>query len=229
VISIVIPALNEEQNLNLLLQHLKEKSANYSDLEIIVADGGSIDQSKNVCEKHKVKFLDCGKAQRASQLNVGASNCTAEIFYFLHADSFPPENFDQRIKTSIKNGSVAGCFTMKFKDSSAILSFYCWFTRFKWNIFRGGDQSLFVRRAYFEKMGGYNEGMDLLEDYEIIKRINDLGKFEVITGPIFTSSRKYKLNGEIRLQWVYFRIQMMYRMGFSQKKILAYYKKKIRE
>ena len=69
--------------------------------------------------------------------------------------------------------------------------------------------------------------MSLMEDYDMVKRLSQLGKFEIIDDPITTSSRKYRINGVLRLQWVYFMIQILYRMGISQEKLIKYYKKKI--
>ena len=228
MISIVIPALNEEKNLKILLKQIRAVSFDYSATEILIADGGSSDASKRVCQEFEVEFVSCHKAQRATQMNVGARKSNGQILYFLHADSTVPLNFDQKIKSSLENRAVAGCFKMKFDDLNPILSFYSWFTRFDFNIFRGGDQSLFIESDVFEKLGGFNEEMDLMEDYEIIKRIKDRGKFEIIDGPIITSSRKYNVNGTLRLQFIYLVIQIMYRIGFSQKKIIAYYKNNVR-
>ena len=150
MISIVIPAINEEVNLKLLLEHLKTETENYSDMEVIVADGGSSDESEQVCTDFNVQFLKCPKTQRASQMNYGAEHSKTEILYFLHADSFPPKSFDQKINSSVENGALAGCFTMKFDDKSPILSIYSWFTRFMLNIF-GGEINLYMFGALILK------------------------------------------------------------------------------
>ena len=228
MISIVIPALNEENNLKKLLKQLRTVSYDYNSIEILITDGGSKDASKQVCMDFDVRFVSCHKAQRATQMNYGARKSNGEILYFLHADSVLPQNFDQKIQSSLENDAVAGCFKMKFDQMNPILLFYSWFTRFDSNIFRGGDQSLFIKRRVFEELAGFNEEMDLMEDYDVIKRIKDKGKFEIIDGPIITSSIKYKLNGAIRLQFIYLLLQIMYRIGFSQKKLVAYYKNNVR-
>ena len=228
VISIVIPALNEAHNLKLLLEQLKHVSVDYNNLEILIADGGSVDDTERVCRNFDVLFVNCLRAQRAAQMNVGGRVSKGEILYFLHADSKLPQHFDQKIKSSLENGAIAGCFNMKFDDVNPILSFFGWFTQFDLNILRGGDQSLFIKRSEFENIGGFNDKMDLMEDYDIIKRIKQRGKFEIVDGPIITSSRTYKINGVLRLQFIYLLIQLMYRSGFSQKKLVAFYKKYVR-
>jgi len=104
-ISIIIPIYNEVEHITNLLNHLKNKASKNNNLEIIVVDGGSTDQSKQaVLDAQKdinnniisVQYLLANKG-RAKQMNAGAQVATADILYFLHADSYPPKNFDTLI------------------------------------------------------------------------------------------------------------------------------------
>ena len=114
---------------------------------------------------------------------------------------------------------------MKFHPSNFTLDLYGYFTRFKANIFRGGDQSLFLSRELFEEVGGFDESLLLMEDYDMVRRLSRRGEFAVLKGPVITSSRKYQRNGTIRLQWLFLIIQFMYRSGFSQKRMLTFYER----
>ncbi|MEQ8325153.1 MAG: TIGR04283 family arsenosugar biosynthesis glycosyltransferase [Vicingaceae bacterium] len=228
MISIVIPTLNEEVELPKTIKSIARLAQDPESLEIIIADGGSVDDTVDIAKSMNLKTIACGRAQRAFQLNCGAEEAINPILYFLHADSLPPAGFDRKIAQMVQKGAFSGCFTMKFNRNHPFLRFYGWFTRFSPNIFRGGDQSLFVKRSVFLQLGGFKEGMDLMEDYEMISRLRKKGNFKIVKGPVITSSRRYDINGELRLQWIYFCLQMMYRTGYSQLKMRAYYQKNIR-
>ena len=222
-ISIIIPTLNEADNISLLIPHLLQNARENGNLEIIVSDGGSEDKTVDVAQSFGVKTVLSSKRNRAIQMNKGANMAEGDVLYFLHADTFPPIYFDELILKSIKNGNSSGCFQLTFDWNHPIMRFYGFFTRFGLNIFRGGDQSLFVDRRSFFLMRGFNEELKLMEDYEIINRLEKKGRFEILSDVVTSSAMKYRINGAIQLQWHYFIIQVMYRMGFSQDKLINYF------
>ena len=93
---------------------------------------------------------------RAKQMNKGAKKATGTILYFLHADSFPPQNFDSLIISEVQKGNLAGCFCMKFDHPHWWLRLAGWLTQFKSKACRGGDQSQFITRKLFNDIGGYD-------------------------------------------------------------------------
>ena len=79
-------------------------------------------------------------------MNAGAKAATGSILYFLHADSFPPKNFDQHIINEVEKGNSAGCFRLKFDSNHWWLRLASWLTQFRWRACRGGDQSQFITK-----------------------------------------------------------------------------------
>ena len=63
-------------------------------------------------------------------MNIGAKEASGDILYFLHADSFPPKDFDYNIIRQVKKGNIAGCFRMKFNSTHPVLKISQWFTTF---------------------------------------------------------------------------------------------------
>lgn len=228
MISIIIPTFNEEATLPDLLGHLFNNVSNKSNFEIIVADGNSSDRTAEIASKQGLKVVFNRKTGRSIQMNSGASVSKGDILYFLHADSFPPPMFDKLIINAVKEGNVSGCFRLKWDKQGWFLSKFSWMTRFKFNICRGGDQSLFIQSHIFRALGGFKEDFSLFEDVEIISRLKRKGKFTVLPYDVITSTRKYAKNGTIRLQLLYGIMHIMYNTGVSQKKLLSYYKKRIR-
>ena len=128
-ISIIIPILNEVDVINRLLLHLENSISKTIDYEVIVVDGGSNDGSQIEVLKHQKNTVISSKKGRSIQLNKGAKIATGNILYFLHCDSYPPNNFDLAILEQVQKGNVAGCFRMKFDYAHPVLLVLQWFTK----------------------------------------------------------------------------------------------------
>ncbi len=241
-ISIIIPMLNEADNIDNLLTHLLENSSKENISEIIIADGGSTDKSKEIVHNYissrpkknlstarkdtVIKCIDALKG-RAKQMNMGAKYATGNILYFLHADSFPPKNFDVLIINEVQKGNEAGCFRMKFNNNHFWLKLAGQLTRLPWKICRGGDQSQFVTTTLFNDIGGFNEDFTIYEDNDFIAKLYDRKQFVVIQKWLTTSARCYCSNGVWRLQYYYWRIHLKKWLGADANELNRYYKKYI--
>ena len=227
-LSIIIPVLNEEKIIDKLLQHLEAVCLNFNKTEIIIVDGGSIDSTVPIVRKSKAKLLFSEKG-RAKQLNTGAKNAKGKVFYFLHADTYPPKNYDELIKIAIKQGFESGCFRMQFDSKNPFLRFFGFLTRFNFLICRGGDQSLFVTKSLFEKTEGFNENYIIYEDVEFIGRLFELSKFKVLSKKVITSARKYRQKGWLKLQYHFGIIHLKNFMGKGPEELHKYYQQNVVE
>ncbi len=232
MISIVIPVLNEAETIEDLLQHISENVLATSVSEIVVVDGGSDDNSREIVARFadnsliNVVSVSSNKG-RAKQMNAGAKISTGSILYFLHADSYPPNGFDSLIISEVEKGNSAGCFRLKFDSNHPVLRISQWFTRFNFNFCRGGDQSLFVTRNAFDELNGYNESYTIYEDCEFINRIYAKYKFVIINDRLTTSARKYEQQGTVKLQYHFFVIHLKKMFGASAETLSQYYQKHI--
>jgi rSAM/selenodomain-associated transferase 2 len=228
MISIIIPTYNEEENIAETIREIRRRDKINLISEIIVSDGKSTDDTLSVSSNAGVTVVVSPIKGRAAQMNYGASIAKTKILYFLHADCIPPIGFTTQIQAAVNNGCTSGCFRLKFDYEHWFLKANCWFTRFDVNPVRFGDQSLFVTKDVFENSGGFDESLWMMEDQEIIHRIKKHGKFKVMNGAVFTSSRKYLDNGIFRMQFIFFRIWCLYYLGYSQESLLKLHKKLIR-
>jgi rSAM/selenodomain-associated transferase 2 len=224
-ISIIIPILNEAENIKILLNHLLENASKEHISEIIVVDGGSTDGSKNIVESFQnIIYLNSEKG-RAKQMNAGAKKASGNILYFLHADSFPPKHFDELISSEVNNGNFAGCFKMQFDSNHWWLKLAGWFTKFNWRICRGGDQSQFITTSLFETIGGFDESYVVYEDNMLINELYKRKQFVVIQQPIKTSARLYEKHGIWKVQYHFWMIYFKKFFGASAEELHHYYLK----
>ena len=259
MISIIIPVLNEADNIGNLMQHLTENSNAKNISDVIVVDGGSTDGTQDVMNKFvssrdseptdelhqdhdtlvltkkvlkksstltEIKLITSAKG-RAKQMNFGAKHAKGNILYFLHADTFPPKDFDQHIISQVSKGNEAGCFRMQFDSNHWWLRLASWLTQFSWRACRGGDQSQFITRALFDEIGGYDENYVIYEDNILINELYERKAFVVINEKIRTSARLYKKVGVWKLQYHFWAIYVKHWFGASADEMLAYYQEHI--
>jgi len=227
-LSIIIPVYNEATQIQELLFYLLKVIENQLQTEIIIVDGGSNDGTISKVKQINDVTLISSRKGRGRQMNTGASKAKGEVLYFLHADSFPPQNFDQLIYSKIKSKNKAGCFRMKFDSNHFWLKLAGWFTQFNVKFFRGGDQSLFVERKMFFEMNGFKENYPIFEDFTFIRELYNRNEFCVIQHPIISSSRRYQQNGIAKLQYHYWKMYIKKWLGASTEDLVKYYKQNIR-
>jgi len=221
-ISIIIPVLNESAIIGRLITYLKNNSNSNTIKEIIIVDGGSKDDTIAILKKFDVTTLFSEKG-RAKQLNHGAKKATGNILYFLHADTYPPKNFDSLILEAYKSGAETGCFRMQFDSKNPFLQFFGWLSRINHTLCRGGDQSLFITKVLFEKNIGFNESYLIYEDSEFISRLYKTTNFKILPQNVITSARKYRQKGWVRVQFHFGMIHLKNYFGAQPEQLYKYY------
>jgi len=236
-ISIIIPVLNEAENIITLLDHLKTHSFEANLEEVIIVDGGSTDGSLNLISNYSsfsennfcpIILIHSPKG-RAKQMNTGAELASGSILYFLHADSFPPKYFDKLIINEVNKGNKAGCFRLEFNSKHWWLILAGWLTKFNWRVSRGGDQSQYITKTLFKAIGGYDERYIIYEDNILINELYKRKIFKVIQHNIKTSARLYEKKGIWNLQFHFWAIYVKKWFGASALELHQYYLKHIVE
>jgi rSAM/selenodomain-associated transferase 2 len=220
MVSIIIPALNEEKQIPLLMNNLLSQN---SECEIIIVDGGSTDLTLSKCLIYKdVKIISSEKG-RANQMNKGAEAAKGDILLFLHADTSLPEKGIEAIEKAMENTIyVGGSFHMKFDKESLPYRFYSSFTKVNHSFFTYGDQGIFIRKDIFKEIGGYKI-IPIMEDFEIQKRLRKKGKFIKLPLAVTTSSRRFIHVGEFKQQLLNIALLGAYELGASPKTIKKFY------
>jgi len=222
-LSVIIPVLNEEGRIGELLRRLKA-----SDVEIVVADGGSTDRTVALCEEAEVKTVLTSKG-RAAQMNAGASAATGDVFLFLHADTFLPAGFEDRVKEAVGEGSVAGAFlfgTGSDRPSMNIIENGAHFRSLRLGIVLG-DQAIFATREAFYRAGAYPV-QPIMEDFELWRRLGRVGKRSIIHQAALSSTRKWEKHGVLRTTLLNQMVMWLYLLGVSPERLARWHKALLR-
>ena len=196
-LSIIIPTYNEAGNIARLVAELRRFAPR---AEVVVVDAHSPDGTAEAARQAGATVLPAPKPGRAAQLNHGAAHATGELLYFVHADVGPHPDFVATITRAVAEGYPAGCYRFRFDSRHPLLRINSYGTRFKGIMSRGGDQTLFITRALFEQLGGFNERFVIMEDFEIIQRIRRVARFFIAPHAVTVSARKYETNSWLRVQ-----------------------------
>lgn len=220
-ISIIIPTLNEEDNIRKLLDNLKNLKG---DFEVIFSDGGSLDKTLDIIKdfgNYKIINSDRG---RAKQLNNGAKESNNDILFFLHADSVIEENALIKIEDFIKNGNKVGCLKIKFDSKKILMNIFAVLSnlRVKYRNIAFGDQGIFIEKKFFEDIGMF-EDIPLMEDYKLSIKLKNICRIKYIDSYIISSSRRFEKNGIIKTALLMQKLQYMFRKGISIDKIANIY------
>lgn len=223
-ISIIIPVLNEAQQIQPLLQEL---ACLLGAVEIIVVDGGSTDDTAALAQQHgQARVLALGRASRALQMNAGAAAAQGNVLLFLHADVRLPATALAEIGAALEDKRVAGgCFAFGFPANvSLAYRIYAWGINLRTRLFQTatGDQAIFVRRAAFERLGGF-QIMPLMEDIELFNALKRQGRIAILSQPVCVSPRRWQQGGLVRTGLLMYALRFGYWLGVSPARLKQFF------
>jgi rSAM/selenodomain-associated transferase 2 len=198
-ISVIIPTFNEAETISQVVADVR-RYGGAAITNIIVVDANSPDDTAAIARRTGATVLTAPRPGRAAQMNYGATHATAPILYFVHADVGLNPDFVADIRQALADGYEAGCYRFRFDSDKFMLRLNSYGTRWSGLMSRGGDQTLFLTRALFDRLGGFNEAFVVMEDFELIQRIWQQARFCIIPKDVLVSARKYETNSWLRVQ-----------------------------
>lgn len=218
-VSVVIPAINEEQTIENAICSAYAAGAT----DVIVSDGGSQDRTREVAIDLGVSKVVRSLPGRGIQLNSGALLAEKETILFLHADNTLGEECLKQICRH--PDTLWGAFRQHIDSTRHIYrTIECGNSlRVRWRRMVFGDQAMFVRASQFKQMGGFAE-VPLMEDVDLSKRLRKRAKPLLLDGPVTIDARRWEEHGVVRQTIRNWSIQLSYCCGVSPEKLKRRYR-----
>ena len=223
MISIIIPTLDEERSLPLLLDEIHQQTAAH---EVIVVDGGSRDRTLDLARDRGVRTL-VTQAGRGAGISIGAEAARGDVLLFLHADSRLPPGALDRINEALSTNAniVGGNFRLVFDGDTSFsrrLTRFCAWIRVLG--FYYGDSGIFVRRSVYEALGGFRP-IPVMEDWDFVRRLERFGRTCCIKDPpLVTSSRRFEKRYSLGTVYGWVKIHVLYCLGVSPDRLVEIYR-----
>ncbi len=198
LVTTIIPTLNEEAFISDAIRSVRQDYST-EEVEIIVVDGGSQDETLGLIPPG-VRVIQ-SKPGRAVQMNLGAKNTNGDILVFCHADCLLPIGWREAVIDELSEPGVrGGTFQLSIIPARGILKLR---NRINypanWQLMYG-DQVQFMSRSTFDQVGGFPE-LPIMEDLEMSRSLNKVGRLVRIPLRVRTSSRRFS-EDKPRWQWL---------------------------
>ncbi|MBW1800422.1 MAG: glycosyltransferase [Deltaproteobacteria bacterium] len=191
---VIIPTCNESDNLP---GTLKSIQGNASVSDIVVVDGHSSDNTRDIAKQFGVRVITAQRG-RGHQIQAGIGLCDSDVMLILHADCRFKPGIPERV-IEVLNGQpryIGGAMGMGYSHASFKNRLLAWANngRARWAGISFGDQCQFFRREAMEGMGGFPDQM-LMEDVELSLRMKKAGPLCFIPGGVEVSKRRWEKVG----------------------------------
>lgn len=224
-LSIVIPTFNEQKNQYFfnILNLLKK----FKEVEIIISDGGSRDETRNICEDYEVIFLENKTSSRAKRIKLGIEAAKSDHVLIHHPRSLIDENGLRYLLENCQK-LIWGGFTHAFDKKHPLLAFTSWYSnnvRAKIKGILYLDHCIFINKELFETIRDIPD-VDIFEDTIIsYKLLEKVGKPQILPFKATTSAVRFKTNGVFKQSFLNQILKIKFLLGFDHKKMNEKYEK----
>jgi rSAM/selenodomain-associated transferase 2 len=223
-ISVIIPVLNERAHIHKCLENLQTQGLADS-RQIIVVDGDAEGSTIDLVRDGEVLCLKSAPG-RGRQMNAGAAVADGEILLFLHVDTVLPAGALENISGIMATQKyVAGAFDLAIDSKRLFLKYIAFRARCRsrQNRIPYGDQAIFIRRDYFERLGGFSE-IPIMEDVDLMRRIKkDRQKIHILRDRVLTSPRRWEAEGPLYTTMRNQFLLSLYYLGVSPERLSRLY------
>jgi rSAM/selenodomain-associated transferase 2 len=204
---------NEEQNVG---KAIKSALQGGDRVDVVVVDGHSRDGTVREAKKAGATVICMDSPGRGTQMNKGANATRGDVIMFLHADSTLPSNYKELVESSLACDRKWGCFRSIDIGSGLAAWVLKQGVTLRTTLFHKpyGDQCIFVKRNTFREMGGYRDEWKLLEDVDLVSRLDRAaGPPAIVPHDLEISGRRWRRLGFLKTTLLNQYILMRHAMG----------------
>lgn len=221
-ISVIIPTLNEAKGIVSLLATLAPVRT--AGGEILIVDGDSPDGTAGIAAPHADRVMSAPRG-RAAQMNAGAAAARGDLLVFLHADTRAPIETLLRLPDLLaRSGRSWGRFDVRIEGRHPLLPLIAWSMsqRSRLTGIATGDQTIFVARTLFERVGGYPE-IALMEDIALSRRLKRHGPPVCVRDRVVTAGRRWESKGVVSTVLLMWSLRLAYALGVHPDRLSRLY------
>jgi len=218
MLSIIIPAYNEERYLPKLLNCIKKQT--YRDYEVIVADANSKDKTRQIAKKFGCRIVKGGLP--AAGRNKGAKKAKGGILLFLDSDVQFDGNFLKNAVNEFEKRKlgIAGVYIRPLGRNPVDTAFFAIFNLwvFATQLFypNASGSGIMCRRRLHEKVNGFDETIRLSEDMDYARRCGKFGKFGILkAAKSYVAMRRFEKEGRLKVGFKLL-LSVFYRIFFGE-------------
>src|SRR5262249_40782143 len=165
-----------------------------------------------------------GRGSRGARLSEAVDRARGDVFFFVHADSRPPEQALELIRNAIDGGAAAGAFSLRYAPEDAGMRWIAWWANRRARLLGivFGDQGFFCPRDAYLAAGGVRD-MPICEDLDLVRRLRRVGRFVVLSEATATSPRRYRERGALRQMLRVWTVLAGYYAGVEPARLAEWY------
>jgi glycosyltransferase involved in cell wall biosynthesis len=207
IISIIIPAHNEERYLGRTLETLERQ--NYPEFEVIVVANGCTDGTEQTARGRCDRLVVLSQKGLGVARNLGARMARGELLVFLDADTTLEPMALRRIAQDFSRAHAAG--TLRGRPQGERRAFQAIYRLknfvHRWSLHPGSSGVILCWKDHFIQVGGFDEGLEVRENSDLIQRLRRFGKYKYIGDVSATTSmRRYEQRGVAKVVWLWVRL-----------------------
>lgn len=202
IVSIIINSKNEEKNIENCLRSILAQTYPEKKIEIIVVDNNSTDKTKEIALKFTRSVHNIGP-ERSAQKNYGVRQSKGEYFIHLDADMALSRKVVEKCVSGVKKDK--NTIALYIPEIVAGEKFFSKVRRFERSFYDGTviDAVRFIRKDKFLDAGGFDEHLYAAEDWDLNKRLNKIGRLDIVESPLYHNEEEFKLSKYIKKKGYY--------------------------
>ncbi|HEU5249783.1 MAG TPA: glycosyltransferase [Thermoanaerobaculia bacterium] len=191
--------------------------------ELLIADGGNSPATRAAFREVGARVL-AHEGTRGARLAAAAREARGDVFFFVHADSKPPDDSLELIRRTLDGGADTGAFSLEYEEGGPGMRWIAWWANRRSALARLplGDQGIFCRRDAYGRSGGFRD-LPICDDLDFVLRLRRVGRFVLRPERTRASPRRYLAAGAARQVLRNWMIMCGYFAGIAPETLARWY------